>query len=375
MQSSKAKPTSRKAKPTSRKAKPTDLSANDIVSSPPQSQMVDVCNLRPHPRQAELVGDMPPGEFDLLVADVKANGIHTPLIVLADGTIACGHQRYRAAVQLGLEKIPCIVLEHLTDPEDPAVIELLLDDNLRRRHLSKLQQAKCAIKLAEIDCDRQKKTDFWVRKRLIEKAVMSQLADGRQIDQRGRKNAQRYILVANAPQSIQDVYERGLIPLVSAAAVAGLQASVQEKLGKTVAGLLDQIGSKGERTIKERVRQTVRAALDKPKKGKRRAVPTPMEPVDTLTNVLKANLGPVEDNRERIVDYINNAGVLVKTFRMQIADARKDFERGAELFRQIETAIESKPAAADEIDEYEDDDVEPVDIVSSNNAIALTCGS
>ena len=130
------------------------------------------------------------------------NGIHTPLIVMADGqTVVCGHQRLRAANEHGLKQVPCVVRIDLTDPTDPEVIELLLGDNLRRRHFSKLQQAKCAMHLAETKCDRKKMSNEWQRKRLIENEVTAELGSGgKEADlNKGRKNAQRYVSVAKAP--------------------------------------------------------------------------------------------------------------------------------------------------------------------------------
>ena len=33
--------------------------------------------------------------------DIQAKGIQMPLVVAEDGTIVCGHQRYRMALELG----------------------------------------------------------------------------------------------------------------------------------------------------------------------------------------------------------------------------------------------------------------------------------
>ena len=84
------------------KTKPVHVlpAKKDEASSPPQTQMLDVCNLRPHPRQAELVGDMPPAEFDALAKDIDVNGIRNPLVLMADKrTIIGGHQRLRSGAR------------------------------------------------------------------------------------------------------------------------------------------------------------------------------------------------------------------------------------------------------------------------------------
>lgn len=72
-------------------------------------------------------------EFDALVADIKANGLREPIII-HDGMILDGGNRYRACIEAGVE---------------PAVMKFgggnlvtyVLSANLHRRHLSPGQQA------------------------------------------------------------------------------------------------------------------------------------------------------------------------------------------------------------------------------------------
>lgn len=45
---------------------------------------------------------------------IKAYGFKVPIVISADGEIVCGHTRYKASVQLGLDKVPCIVADDLT---------------------------------------------------------------------------------------------------------------------------------------------------------------------------------------------------------------------------------------------------------------------
>src|SRR5271157_3601365 len=190
----------------SRKTKRVDVEPLTQNQVSPTVRMVKVANLRTHPRQDELVGDMPREEFDALVADIAKNGVQTPLILMADGrTTVAGHQRARAATQCGLVELPSIVRKDLIEADDPRTIELLVGDNLYRRQLSTLQQAKAALHLAEIECDRKGKTLDSVRKPLIDKSVAKRLRCS-------RKNAQRYISVSKTPDSIQQAFERGLLP-------------------------------------------------------------------------------------------------------------------------------------------------------------------
>ncbi|MCM2544867.1 ParB N-terminal domain-containing protein [Burkholderia glumae] len=72
-------------------------------------------------------------EFDALKADIAANGQRAP-IVIHDGQILDGGNRYRACVELGIEPV--------TTPFDGAdLLAYVLSLNLHRRHLSPGQQA------------------------------------------------------------------------------------------------------------------------------------------------------------------------------------------------------------------------------------------
>ena len=48
---------------------------------------------------------------------IQEFGFKNPVIVDADGVIICGHTRVKAALQLGIEEVPCIVADDLTDAQ------------------------------------------------------------------------------------------------------------------------------------------------------------------------------------------------------------------------------------------------------------------
>ncbi len=55
-----------------------------------------------------------------VAASIVAFGFMSPVLVDRDGTLIAGHGRYLAAVQLGLQRIPVIVVDHLTETEKRA---------------------------------------------------------------------------------------------------------------------------------------------------------------------------------------------------------------------------------------------------------------
>jgi ParB-like chromosome segregation protein Spo0J len=48
---------------------------------------------------------------------IKEFGFKVPIVVTKDNVIVAGHTRYKAGLKLGLEKVPCIVADDLTDEQ------------------------------------------------------------------------------------------------------------------------------------------------------------------------------------------------------------------------------------------------------------------
>jgi ParB family chromosome partitioning protein len=90
-----------------------------------------------------------PGNVDGLAATISEHGLLQPL-----GVIDAGHGRYRvvygnrrreAAVQLGLERVPCIIL----DADDPHTLIQQLTENVQRQDLNDLEKARAFARLRE----------------------------------------------------------------------------------------------------------------------------------------------------------------------------------------------------------------------------------
>jgi ParB-like chromosome segregation protein Spo0J len=98
--------------------------------------------LKFHPL-ADIFPLMEGAEFDELVADIKANGQHAR-IVLKDGMILDGRNRYRACRKLGVE--PSFVCKAYSDQiTDPAAY--VISANIHRRHLTAEQKRDLLVKL------------------------------------------------------------------------------------------------------------------------------------------------------------------------------------------------------------------------------------
>ena len=84
-------------------------------------------DLKFHPL-ADLFPLMEGAEFDALVADIKKNGLHYP-IVLYDGKILDGRNRYRACLAAGFEPATRNGDHHIGDPA-----AFVTSRNIHRRH-------------------------------------------------------------------------------------------------------------------------------------------------------------------------------------------------------------------------------------------------
>lgn len=57
------------------------------------------------------------GAVDAVANSIKEFGIKNPIIIDRDNVIVCGHTRIKACEKLGIEKVPCVVADDLTDEQ------------------------------------------------------------------------------------------------------------------------------------------------------------------------------------------------------------------------------------------------------------------
>ena len=57
------------------------------------------------------------GAVDAVANSIKEFGIKNPIIIDRDNVIVCGHTRIKACEKLGIETVPCVVADDLTDEQ------------------------------------------------------------------------------------------------------------------------------------------------------------------------------------------------------------------------------------------------------------------
>lgn len=97
---------------------PTNL---NIINVPPG-------DLRPYARNARTHS---PKQIAQIAASIREFGFNNPVLIDRDGEIIAGHGRVAAAKKLGLDIVPCLRLEHLTNAQKRAYI--LADNRLAEK--------------------------------------------------------------------------------------------------------------------------------------------------------------------------------------------------------------------------------------------------
>lgn len=107
---------------------------------------LDLDQIQPNPLQPRMRFE--PGKLQDLAASIKENGVLQPIVVRASGggyEIVVGERRWRAAQQVGLDRIPAIV-QHVSDEK---MLELALVENIQREELSPIEEGQAYQLLAE----------------------------------------------------------------------------------------------------------------------------------------------------------------------------------------------------------------------------------
>jgi site-specific DNA-methyltransferase (adenine-specific) len=89
---------------------------------------------------------------DALAESIKEFGFKVPIIIDSDGVIVAGHTRLKACKKLGIEEVPCIVADDLTDEQVKA---FRLADN-KVAELSDWDFEKLEEEIGELDVDMTK---------------------------------------------------------------------------------------------------------------------------------------------------------------------------------------------------------------------------
>lgn len=165
-------------------------------------------------------------EFSALRDDIAAHGVREP-VVLFEGAILDGRNRYRAAQAAGVD---CPMTEYSGDDAAAFVVSL----NIHRRHLTESQRAMAAAKLANLKHGGDRKRDqaenlpLEPQSRPVSQSDAARLLN---VSDRSIRTAKKVQEVA--PQEVAKAVETGHISVSLAAQVAELPEDVQAEVAST----------------------------------------------------------------------------------------------------------------------------------------------
>nr|DAW20525.1 MAG TPA: adenine specific DNA methyltransferase [Caudoviricetes sp.] len=73
--------------------------------------------LNVHPRNAEFFDDIQGKEYEQFKQSISQDGILSPILVSPDMTVISGHQRLKACKELGINLVPIMIRDDLSDDE------------------------------------------------------------------------------------------------------------------------------------------------------------------------------------------------------------------------------------------------------------------
>lgn len=86
------------------------------------------------------------GAVEAVANSIREFGFKVPVVIDKDGVIVCGHTRVKAAKKLGIDEIPCIMADDLTDEQVKA---FRLADN-KTSELSEWDETLLALEMDDI---------------------------------------------------------------------------------------------------------------------------------------------------------------------------------------------------------------------------------
>lgn len=102
----------------------------------PLGRMISISKIEPNPQQPRIS----PGDLTDLKASIEQKGILEPVLVRFykdKYQIISGERRFSAAKEIGLEEVPCIIIQ----ASDEESIEISLIENLQRKDLTPFEEA------------------------------------------------------------------------------------------------------------------------------------------------------------------------------------------------------------------------------------------
>ena len=277
-----------------------------------QNIVVDV--LKVHPRNQEFFDDISGQDYENFKKSIQEEGIISEIIVAPDMTIISGHQRYKAAKELGMKMVPIRIREDLIDEDKK--LKVLLAANFGRTKNDEAKQRKVAVEYVrlcgyengEMGNGRKKEAHNGLPTKLTLDEIAHQLGTS-------KTNLKRALSIErNLTDSMKELLDTGIISKTLAAdTIASLSPQEQEELISS----LD--------TTKRITQKEMQKYIDEVKESKKR-LESQVAELRSEKSVLETKVRINEENAERYEKLQSDINFLTK--------------KKTDLGRQINSATE-----------------------------------
>jgi len=202
------------------------VGAKQAQKKPSSAQRWKVTDLKEHPKQAEIFGDVSESELQDLAELLRKEGQRHPVEILPSGVVLAGHQRVRAAKLLGWSHVDVVIRHDLADAGPAAAEMFFIQDNLVRRQLSPLARARCIQQLFILESKSRFGLDEKSKEKLKAKIALQHGLSVRSVN--------RYLLLLTAPTAVQRAFDQGRLSLVDACKVAGLPRETKAEIARRI---------------------------------------------------------------------------------------------------------------------------------------------
>ena len=179
--------------------------------------------LKVHPRNQEFFDDISGADYEQFKTSIKEDGIISEIVVAADMTILSGHQRYKAAKELGFKQVPIRIREDVETEDDK--LKILLASNFGRTKNDEAKKRKVAAEYVAL-CGYKHGDNQWTGHDGISKLTLAQIAEQLGTSERSLKRSLR--IENNLTEEMKQLLDDGVISTVIASDVlAGMSEDEQ----------------------------------------------------------------------------------------------------------------------------------------------------
>lgn len=192
-------------------------------------QQLNINELKPHPRNNEFFDDMTGDAWEAFKESIKTSGIIEPIVVTKDMIIVLGHQRVRAAKELGISTVMVDIRKYENDEQ---VLKDLIETNIRQRGVGNpnpIKLGRCIKELEKIYGVREGRPEKLPK---VSAVTQEQLSDmiGISVD-----TLQNYKKLTELIPELEDLVETGILaPTTATALVKRMTPSEQEDFVKSM---------------------------------------------------------------------------------------------------------------------------------------------